>query len=137
MIMLFFSFDQQTVGFFAAAFAIHSFQPCRLIPGGHIVFAIARVFTFESVRSSRINRLSNHDQTSLAPLRAGWTRLRLCARPSCKIQPPPRQTFRQRERPASRKTGLPQVTHTTGSATAALVPSIAPFRQQSFVAPVN
>ena len=63
----------------------------------------------ERIATASLNPAGSRDQTSLAPLRAGWTRLRLCAHPSRKIHPPPRQTFSQRERPASRKTGLPQV----------------------------
>ncbi len=111
------------------------------------VFAIILIFDGQTIEvpfpcpneriATSLNPSGSRDQTSLASLRAGWTRLRLCARPSCKIHPPPRQTFGQRERPASQKTGLPQATHTTGSVTAALAPSIAPFRQQSFVAPPN
>ena len=62
----------------------------------------------ERIATAFLNPSGSRDQTSLAPLRAGWTRLRLCARPSRKIHPPARQTFSQRERPASRKTGLPK-----------------------------
>jgi len=63
----------------------------------------------ERIATAFLNLSGSRDETLLAPLRAGWTRLRLCAHPSRKIHPPPRQTFAQRERPTSRKTGLPQV----------------------------
>jgi hypothetical protein len=40
--------------------------------------------------------------------------------------------FRPADRPASRKTGLPQDAHATGSATAPLAPSVAPFPSAKF-----
>jgi hypothetical protein len=52
--------------------------------------------------------VTSRDQTSLAPLRAGWTRLRLCARPSRKIHPPPRQTFGQRTDPQAERLACPK-----------------------------
>ena len=95
--------------FFAAGLTVHAFQPFCLIPGGHITFAIARVYTFESVRSSRINRVPSRVQTSLASIRAGWFSTALvCSPVAPEFHPPPRQTSGQRTNPQAARLACPR-----------------------------
>ena len=102
-------FDQQCRCFIRSRLDRSRLQPFRLIPGGHITFAIARVYTFESVRSSRITRVPSRVQTSLASIRAGWFSTALvCSPVAPEFHPPPAPDFRPADRPASLKTGLPQ-----------------------------
>jgi hypothetical protein len=102
-------FDQQCRCFIRSRLDRSRLQPFRLIPGGHITFAIARVYTFESVRSSRITRVPSRVQTSLASIRAGWFSTALvCSPVAPEFHPPPRQTSGQRTEPQAARLACPK-----------------------------
>ena len=80
--------------------------------------------------ASRADGLPWHcDQTSLAPFRDPWFRLRLCARFVALKSPAPSQDFRRSRSAVDRKTCSPPFPTRPNCATAPLTHVTAPFRQ--------